>query len=306
MSSEFETTGRAESDSHAKAEQRVDFARARPPWIRVKAVKGASWRKMMSDLAGLHTVCQEANCPNIGECFGRGIATFMILGDTCTRNCRFCAVKTGISLDVDNSEPARLAESVAKLKLRHVVITSVTRDDLPDGGARAFADCIRAIRDRTPDVTIEVLTPDFQGDTDALKVVMDEKPDVFNHNVETVPRLYKSVRPEARYERSLMVLGKAKEINPAGLTKSGLMVGLGEEKKEVIAVLRDLRKNQVDMVTIGQYLQPTRELLPVARYVTPDEFDEIGESARELGFISVASGPLVRSSYLAESQLPHR
>lgn len=278
----------------------------RPPWLRVKAVRGENWRKMLTNLGGLHTVCQEANCPNIGECYNRGTATFMILGDTCTRSCGFCNVKMGKVDEVDWTEPERLAESVERLGLRHVVITSVNRDNLPDGGASVFAECIRKIRARTPGVTIEVLTPDFLGDLPSLKIVMDEKPEVFNHNVETVPRLYRPVRPQARYERSLSVLAEAKKMYPAGLTKSGLMVGLGEEFGEVVEVLKDLRAHDVDMVTIGQYLQPNKYMLPVIRYVTPEEFDELGAAARELGFIGVASGPLVRSSYFAENQLPER
>lgn len=289
-----------------KSGEAPPVAGPRPSWLRVKAVRGGNWQKMLADLGGLHTVCQEANCPNIGECYNRGTATFMILGDTCTRSCGFCNVKMGVSKEVDWSEPARLAESVVRLGLRHVVITSVNRDNLPDGGAGVFAECIRKIRELKPGTTIEVLTPDFMGDFKALKIVMDERPEVFNHNVETVPRLYRPVRPQARYERSLAVLAEAKKMFPEGLTKSGLMVGLGEEFEEVVDVLRDLRARDVDMVTIGQYLQPNKFMLPVVRYVTPEEFDEMGRIARDLGFIGVASGPLVRSSYFAENQLPQR
>ncbi len=269
-------------------------------------MRGENWRKMLTNLGGLHTVCQEANCPNIGECYNRGTATFMILGDTCTRSCGFCNVKMGKVDEVDWTEPERLADSVERMGLRHVVITSVNRDNLADGGASVFAECIRKIRARTPGVTIEVLTPDFLGDLPSLKIVMEEKPEVFNHNVETVPRLYRPVRPQARYDRSLFVLAEAKKMFPAGLTKSGLMVGLGEEFGEVVEVLKDLRGHDVDMVTIGQYLQPNKYMLPVVRYVTPEVFDELGEAARGLGFIGVASGPLVRSSYFAENQLPER
>ena len=212
----------------------------------------------------------------------------------------------GVSKEIAWTEPARLAESVARLNLRHVVITSVNRDNLPDGGAGVFAECIRKIRELKPGTTIEVLTPDFLGDFAALKIVMDERPEVFNHNVETVPRLYRPVRPQARYERSLAVLAEAKKMYPEGLTKSGLMVGLGEEIDEVVSVLRDIRARDVDMITIGQYLQPNKYMLPVVRYVTPAEFGELGRIARDLGFIGVASGPLVRSSYFAENQLPAR
>ena len=298
--------GRIASEDRNGGAAATPGAGRRPPWLRVKAVRGENWRKMLTNLGGLHTVCQEANCPNIGECYNRGTATFMILGDTCTRSCGFCNVKMGKVDEVDWTEPERLAESVERMGLRHVVVTSVNRDNLPDGGAGVFAECIRKIRARTPGVTIEVLTPDFLGDLPSLKIVMDEKPEVFNHNVETVPRLYRPVRPQARYERSLKVLAEAKKMYPAGLTKSGLMVGLGEEFEEVVEVLKDLRANEVDMVTIGQYLQPNKYMLPVVRYVTPEEFDRLGEAARDLGFIGVASGPLVRSSYFAENQLPER
>ena len=255
---------------------------------------------MLETLSGLHTVCQEARCPNIGECYSRGTATFMILGHVCTRTCRFCAVSHRGERVLDPEEPVRLAEAVEKMRLRHVVITSVCRDDLKDGGASVFVDCMREIRKRMPGVTIELLIPDFRGDLDALKVVMDEKPHVLNHNVETAPRLYKLVRPQAKYQRSLDVLAAAKKMYPDGLTKSGLMLGLGEERNEVVQVLRDLRANDVDMVTIGQYMQPNQELMQVVRYVTPEEFDEYGRIARELGFRGVASGPLVRSSYWAD------
>jgi lipoyl synthase len=274
----------------------------KPAWLRVRAARGTAWHSMMESLAGLNTVCMEANCPNIGECFGRGTATFMILGDICTRICRFCAVNHGCVNPLDKDEPERVAGAVVKLNLKHVVITSVTRDDLPDGGASVFAACIRLIRERKPDTTIEVLTPDFRGDRTALESVMREEPDVFNHNVETVPRLYGIVRPQANYEQSLNVLRNAKVMKPDGLTKSGLMVGLGEEKNEVERVLGDLREAKVDLITIGQYLQPNETLLKVERFVTPDEFEEYAEIARKLGFTGVASAPLVRSSYFADMQ----
>jgi lipoic acid synthetase len=291
---------RARCETATADEGSAQSSPARPAWLRVKAARSEPWRMMLENLYGLHTVCQEAKCPNIGECFGRGAATFMILGRVCTRTCRFCAVSHRGARTLDPGEPVRLAEAVEKLGLRHVVITSVTRDDLPDGGASVFAECIREIRKRSPGVTIEVLTPDFRGDMAALELVMLERPDIFNHNVETAPRLYKLVRPQAKYPRSLAVLAEAKRMYPDGLTKSGLMVGLGEEMDEVVQVLRDLRANDVDMLTIGQYMQPNPTLLPVFRYVPPDEFDEYGRIARELGFRGVASGPLVRSSYWAD------
>ncbi len=291
------TQGNTSHESEMNAE-----IKTKPVWLRVKAVRSATWNSMMESLAGLNTVCREASCPNIGECFGRGTATFMILGDVCTRNCRFCGVNRGRTNPLDNQESDRVADAVVKLDLKHVVITSVTRDDIPDGGASVFADCIRLIRQRKPETTIEVLTSDFRGNESALETVMREEPDVFNHNVETVPRLYKVVRPQAKYDQSLTVLKNAKRMKPKGLTKSGLMVGLGETNREVEEVLRDLRSVGVDLVTIGQYLQPNDTLLTVHRYVTPDEFEQYSETAQKLGFSGVASAPLVRSSYFADLQ----
>lgn len=252
---------------------------------------------------GLDTVCLSAACPNLGECFARRTATFLILGPVCTRNCRFCAVPKGTPRPVDPGEPRRVALAAAELQLRHVVITSVTRDDLPDGGAGQFAATVTAVREALPEATVEVLTPDFRGRPAALEKVMAAGPRVFNHNVETVPRLYPAARPQADYRRSLEVLRRAKEMRPGILTKSGLMVGLGEREEEVLAVLADLRSAGCDAVTIGQYLRPSKAHLPVREYLTPETFARYRARAREMGFRYVASGPLVRSSYLAEDAL---
>lgn len=252
---------------------------------------------------GVHTVCQSAHCPNVGECFGRGTATFMILGNTCTRDCRFCAVAHGTPEALDQHEPERVAQAAAMLGLKHVVVTSVTRDDLSDGGASQFAATIRAIRELLPGARVEVLVPDFQGSTRALATVMAARPDVLNHNVETVPGLYSEVRPQADFARSVDVLRKAKTISPGVVTKSGLMVGLGEREEDVIGVLRELRQADVDALTIGQYLQPTRRHLSVSEYVPPEMFARYEQTARELGFRYVLSGPLVRSSYHAEAMM---
>lgn len=272
-----------------------------PDWLVPKAPKRPELEKLGKTLQamGLHTVCESARCPNLGECFHRGTATFMILGDRCTRNCRFCAVEHGAPLAVDAKEPQAVAEAAAMLELKHVVVTSVTRDDLPDGGAGQFAATIRAVRELLPQARVEVLIPDFQGDWDALRVVMDASPDVLNHNVETVPRLYSQVRPEADYRRSLDLLQTARAIATGALTKSGFMVGLGEEREEIAQVLNDLRSAGVDALTIGQYLQPTRDHLPVSEYIPPPVFEALAEEAKGLGFRYVMSGPLVRSSYHA-------
>jgi lipoic acid synthetase len=250
---------------------------------------------------GLHTVCEEARCPNAGECWNRGTATFMILGDVCTRACGFCAVKTGLpAKPPDPLEPVRVASAVAKLGLRHAVITSVDRDDQADGGASSFAECVRQIRERVPGCAVEVLVPDFKGDGAAIDIVIAARPDILNHNVETVPRLYRTVRPGAGFERSLALLRRSHE---AGLlTKSGVMVGLGEERGELRDALLRIREAGTDILTVGQYLRPSREHLPVVRYYDPSEFDEIREDARAMGFSHVESGPLVRSSYHAEEQ----
>jgi lipoic acid synthetase len=250
----------------------------------------------------LHTVCEEARCPNIGECWSRGTATFMILGDTCTRSCGFCAVKTGRPIGLDTNEPERVALANQRLGLKHAVITSVNRDELEDGGAAIFADTIRWTRRLSPATTIEVLIPDFKGNRDALAAITTARPEILNHNTESVPRLYHQVRPQAVYSRSIELLREAKALDPGGLTKSGLMVGLGETREELLAVFRDLAGAGVDILTVGQYLRPTPAHLPVARYWHPDEFAELKAAALEMGFRHVESGPLVRSSYHAEEQ----
>src|SRR5215469_1585827 len=276
----------------------------RPEWLKVRVPTGENYSELKTLMRekGLHTVCEEARCPNIGECWGHRTATFMILGSVCTRSCGFCAVATGRPMALDWEEPRRVAEAVKQMGLRHCVVTSVNRDELRDGGATIFAATIRWIRRMNPECSVEVLTPDFKGDHDALRVVMDAKPNVFNHNIETVPRLYKRVRPQAIYTRSLQVLKWAKELNPERPTKSGFMLGLGEEHDEVIQTLRDLRTHDVDIVTIGQYLRPSFKHLPVERYVTPEEFRHFAIEGKKLGFRHVESGPLVRSSYHAWDQ----
>jgi len=273
----------------------------KPDWIRVKAPVSAGYfatQKIMRD-NGLHTVCEEAGCPNIGECWEKKHATFMIMGDTCTRACAFCNVKTGLPGALDASESGHVADATAKLGLAHIVVTSVDRDDLPDGGARHFAETIHAIRERCPQTTIEVLTPDFLRKDGALEIVVEAKPDVFNHNLETVPSLYLTVRPGARYFHSLRLLQRVKELDPAMFTKSGIMVGLGEERNEVVQVMDDMRSAQVDFLTIGQYLQPTRKHHEVKRFVPPDEFKSLETIAYTKGFLMVASSPLTRSSHHA-------
>jgi lipoic acid synthetase len=248
---------------------------------------------------GLTTVCEEAACPNIGECWTQKHATMMIMGDTCTRACAFCNVATGRPLPLDPTEPGRVAEAVARMGLRHVVITSVDRDDLPDGGAQHFADVVYAIRSAAPDTTIEILTPDFLRKQGAEQVVIDAAPDVFNHNLETVPRLYLGIRPGARYYHSLRLLERVKERDPSRFTKSGLMVGLGETREEVMQVMDDMRSANIDFLTIGQYLQPTRKHAPVDRFVSPDEFAALEQIARSKGFLMVSASPLTRSSHHA-------
>ncbi|HEU5445487.1 MAG TPA: lipoyl synthase [Pseudolabrys sp.] len=273
----------------------------KPDWIRVKAPVSEGYfatQKIMRD-NGLHTVCEEAGCPNIGECWEKKHATFMIMGDTCTRACAFCNVKTGLPGALDANEPGHVAEATAKLGLAHIVVTSVDRDDLSDGGARHFAETIRAIRERCPQTTIEVLTPDFLRKDGALEIVVDAKPDVFNHNLETVPSLYLTVRPGARYFHSLRLLQRVKELDPAMFTKSGIMVGLGEDRNEVLQVMDDMRSAQVDFLTIGQYLQPTRKHHEVKRFVPPDEFEALETIAYTKGFLMVAASPLTRSSHHA-------
>jgi lipoic acid synthetase len=273
----------------------------KPEWIRVKAPTSAGYaetRRIVRE-QGLATVCEEAGCPNIGECWTKKHATMMIMGDTCTRACAFCNVKTGLPGPLDHSEPGHVAEAVAKLGLEHVVITSVDRDDLADGGARHFADVIAAIRARTPATTIEILTPDFLRKPGALEIVVEARPDVFNHNLETVPGLYLKIRPGARYFHSLRLLQRVKELDPTMFTKSGIMVGLGEEREQVLQLMDDLRTADVDFLTIGQYLQPTRKHAEVKSFVTPDEFKSYERMARAKGFLLVAASPLTRSSYHA-------
>ena len=303
------TRSRARPGGRSEAESGVvSFRERKPPWLKVKAPGGPGYRRiqaMMRD-QGLHTVCEEANCPNIGECWERGTATFMILGDVCTRRCGFCNVKSGVPDVVDRAEPLRVAYTVSRMGLKHCVVTSVDRDDLPDGGAGAFAATIRAIRGRAPACAVEVLTPDFRGQEMPLARVIDARPDVFNHNVETVPRLYPKARRGSDFTRSCRVLLNAKRMDPQVVTKSGLMVGLGEELEELIEAFSILREHEVEVLTVGQYLRPSEQHLPLVRYWTPDEFAVLEREAYALGFASVASGPLVRSSYHADEQVPLR
>lgn len=277
----------------------------RPEWLRAPAPAGANYRnlKELVERLKLHTVCESAACPNVGECWNRRTATFMILGNVCTRRCGFCAVGKGSPLAVDYDEPRRVGEAVAELGLSYAVITSVNRDDRKDGGAELFALTIRAVRDATPACKVEVLIPDFQGSHWALEIVMQAAPDVLNHNTETVPRLYRQVRLGARYERSLDILLHAKRVSPSIPTKSGLMLGLGELQSEVLDVMRDLRRHEVDILTLGQYLRPSPKHLPVIRYIPPEEFNEYRRSGNEMGFRHVEAGPLVRSSYHADGAL---
>ena len=278
---------------------------AKPEWIRVRLGNSERFHEIKRILREhrLHTVCEEATCPNIGECFGKGTATFMILGDLCTRRCPFCDVAHGRPLPPDAEEPGNLARTIAALKLRYVVVTSVDRDDLRDGGAAHFAECIRAVRAHSPQTRIEVLVPDFRGRLEvALAALLESPPDVMNHNLETVPRLYRQARPGADYWNSLTLLKDFKSRFPHLPTKSGLMVGLGETDDEILEVMRDLRAHEVDMLTIGQYLQPSSHHLPVARYVEPAVFDAFARQAQAMGFMHAACGPLVRSSYHADRQ----
>jgi lipoyl synthase len=277
----------------------------KPDWIRVRAPSSPRFYEIKKILRehNLHTVCEEASCPNIGECFGKGTATFMIMGDICTRRCPFCDVGHGRPLPLDAEEPMHLAQTIAALKLRYVVVTSVDRDDLRDGGAQHFVDCIRAVREHSPTTQIEVLVPDFRGRLErALDILVAAPPDVMNHNLETVPRLYKQARPGSDYAHSLKLLADFKARFPAIPTKSGLMLGLGETDDEILAVMRDMRAHAIDMLTIGQYLQPTRHHLPVARYVHPDTFAMFEREANAMGFRHAAVGALVRSSYHADRQ----
>ncbi|MBI2323648.1 MAG: lipoyl synthase [Chloroflexi bacterium] len=280
----------------------VPVDRQRPEWLKVRLPMGPQveqLRRLMRSKS-LHTVCEEAHCPNMAECWGAGTATFMILGDTCTRSCGFCAVKTGRPMELDPEEPAHVGDAVARMRLGHAVVTSVNRDELPDGGASVFAETIREIRRRSPGTTVEVLTPDFRGHGDALDVVLAARPEVMAHNVETVPRLYARVRPQAVYERSLEVLRRTCERAPDLVCKTGIMVGLGETEDEVLATMRDIRAQGTDVLTIGQYLRPSPMHLPIERYWSPEEFAGFREAGMAMGYRHVESGPLVRSSYHAE------
>ena len=277
----------------------------RPEWMRVRPAKGENykWLKGLMRSKQLNTVCEEAHCPNIGECWGERTATFLILGDICTRSCGFCDIKTGRPNPIDWEEPQRVAQAVEAMELNHIVITSVNRDEREDGGAPIFAQCIERIREVRPSCSIEVLIPDFKGSKSALKTVMDARPEILNHNVETVPRLFRMVQPQDHYEWAMATLGNAKEMDGEVLTKSGIMLGLGEEFEEVVEVMRDLAGLKVDILTIGQYLQPSKIHLPIARYYAPQEFEELKKIGHELGFRWVESGPFVRSSYHAEKQV---
>lgn len=292
------------AERHPEKAHRPDnpIQRKKPDWLRVKAPVSKEYHETRRILKSMHltTVCEEAACPNIGECWEQKHATFMILGDTCTRACAFCNIATGKPQDVDIYEPIRVAEAVAKLGLRHVVVTSVDRDDLDDGGADHFVNTIKAIRQKTPDTTIEILTPDFKGKAEAAEVIAVARPDVFNHNLETPPRFYPTIRPGSRYFTSLKLLSRIKELDPTIFTKSGIMVGLGETKEEVMQVMDDLRAADVDFMTIGQYLQPTSKHAAVEKFVTPEEFDSYANIARAKGFLMVSSSPLTRSSHHAD------
>lgn len=277
----------------------------RPSWIKVKAPTGETYEFVRQQMRSkeLHTVCEEARCPNMGECWGAGTATFLMMGDTCTRSCGFCDIKTGMPSPLDFGEPLRIARAVKAMNLRHVVITSVNRDEREDGGAPIFAMVIQAIRRLQKGCSIEVLIPDFKGNLDALRIVMDAQPEILNHNVETVPRLFKKVQPQDQYEWALTTLENAKALDPLVLTKSGIMLGLGETFDEVVAVMRDLAAIGVDILTLGQYLQPSRKHLPIDRYYEPEAFEELRTIGLDMGFRWVESGPLVRSSYHADQQV---
>jgi len=285
----------------------TELREKRPEWLKVRFPSGPNFRQLKQLMRSndLHTVCEEAHCPNIGDCWERRTATFMILGSVCTRSCGFCAIDTGRPPVYDLLEPGRVASAVAQLDLKHVVVTSVARDELADGGAEIFARTIRAIHRRAPQTSVEVLIPDFKGDADSLRKVVDAAPEILNHNTETIARLHRRVRPQALYTRTMELLLRAKAMNPRMTTKSGIMVGLGETREEVRQVMLDLRSSGVDVMTIGQYLRPSREHLPLERYYTPEEFDEMKAEGLSLGFTHVESGPLVRSSYHADEQAAH-
>jgi lipoyl synthase len=287
-----------------ESSQTDEKPKRRPEWLKVRAPQGETYDelKRLMRVKTLHTVCEEALCPNIGECWGRGTATFLMMGDVCTRSCVFCDIKTGRPLPMDWDEPNRVAQAIKAMNLRHAVITSVNRDERKDGGAPIFAMVIQRIREVQPGCTIEVLIPDFKGNRDALKMVTDAAPEILNHNVETVPRLFKQIQPQDNYDWAMTTLGNAKQLSPTQVTKSGIMLGLGETKDEVIAVIRDLADRKVDILTLGQYLQPSKQHLPIDRYVPLEEFAELKSIGVELGFRWVESGPLVRSSYNADRQ----
>ncbi len=277
----------------------------KPPWLKVRAPGGKNYvelKRLMREL-DLRTVCQEAHCPNIGECWEHRAATFMVLGDVCTRNCAYCAVAHGTPTLHDPDEPIRLAKAVAAMELQHVVITSVDRDDLPNGGAEVFADCVTEIRNRLPDASVELLIPDFKGSDEALRIVVRARPDILNHNLETIERLYRIARPGGRYARALRLLRRAGEMDPEMITKSGIICGLGEDWDELLRAMQDLRAQGVSILTLGQYLRPSADYLPIARYYTPAEFDTLRDLGLEMGFRHVESGPLVRSSYHAWEQV---
>ena len=285
----------------------TQIAARKPAWLKVPAPGGPNYlalKHLMRELK-LHTVCEEAHCPNVGECWEHKAATFMILGDVCTRNCAYCAVAHGTPAPLDAGEPVRLAEAVRQMALEHVVITSVDRDDLPNGGAEVFAACIAEIRRRTPGTSIEVLIPDFKGSERALRLVVDAKPDILNHNLETIERLYRLARPGGRYARALELLRRAKQLDPGALTKSGIICGLGEEWDELLTAMRDVRAQGVDILTLGQYLRPSDQHLPIARYYAPAEFAELRRLGMAMGYRHVEAGPLVRSSYHAWEQVEH-
>jgi lipoic acid synthetase len=294
-----------DTDIQERTENKVPpLRRERPEWLKAKIPGGREYARLDGIMRSqkLHTVCEEARCPNMGECWNLGTATFMILGDICTRSCGFCAVKTGRpDYGLDWDEPRRVAEAVELMKIRHAVITSVNRDERKDGGAPIFAETVRLIHERVPNCTIEVLIPDFKGSEEALDIVLSSKPDILNHNLETVPRLYRTVRPQANYQQSLEVLHRAKQ--KGFVTKTGFMLGIGERTEEILEVIKDVRAVACDIVTLGQYLQPTKEHLPIDRYVHPDEFKMLKEEGMKMGFRHIESGPLVRSSYHAAGQV---
>ncbi|HET8771970.1 MAG TPA: lipoyl synthase [Gemmatimonadaceae bacterium] len=283
----------------------LPFRHRKPPWLKVPAPGGTNYRRLKKAIGAdnLHTVCQEANCPNVGECWERGTATFMILGDVCTRNCAYCAVAHGRPPKFDPAEPSRVAEAALKMNLRHLVITSVDRDDLPDFGAWAFAETIRQVHDAVPGCSVEVLVPDFQGNVDSIRAVLEARPEIYNHNTETVPRLYKKARPGGRYERVLEIFRVSKRIAPDIPTKTGIILGMGETNEEVLETMRELRTVDVDILTLGQYLRPSDDHILLDRYVTPDEFAMFRREGMAMGYRHVESGPLVRSSYHAWEQV---